>query len=316
MRVDKKHVPPIRLVRKSHPLPQLVLFRLAHARQRLAVLRIQPIVPQPHDDDHETQRRQRRDDADLARDVAGRLLILKRLRAQDVAHAKGNERQRVRRHLFRMARDVAGVPRQEQHKGRAKGTSQETRRQQAGLVLRDAAGIEADHESRTEDRRDDADEHDERAVAPLVREVADEQHAAGADGARGRVEDQRFLARIAKGREEDGLEVGEAAVWDRGEQRGEADEPRAWVAEGFEHLSLFEACVLGAAEGGLSVIGPRSCSMGLVGKRARVYLWLSLTRIRTATFSASVKRFALTGESGKNRQTSTPTIIVKPPMAT
>ena len=39
-------------------------------------------------------------------------------------------------------------------------------------------------------------------------------------------------------------------------------------------------------------------------------LWFSFTLIRAATYSASVDRFAFTGESGRNTHTRAPTIIV------
>jgi len=46
-----------------------------------------------------------------------------------------------------------------------------------------------------------------------------------------------------------------------------------------------------------------------------VPLWLSFVRSSTATFSASVKRFALTGESGRYSMTKTPATMVAAPMA-
>ena len=56
-----------------------------------------------------------------------------------------------------------------------------------------------------------------------------------------------MLRGVAEGCEENAGEVGEAAVGDGAEEGGEADEPDADVAEGFEHLRFFDAGVLGAA---------------------------------------------------------------------
>jgi hypothetical protein len=51
-------------------------------------------------------------------------------------------------------------------------------------------------------------------------------------------------------------------------------------------------------------------------RESEKYLWLLLVLNNAATFSASVNLLALTGESGRNMQTSVPMHIVAAPMAT
>ena len=247
MGIYEEGILPIGLIRKSHLLPHLRLLRLRHGGEGLPVLLIQVIVIEAQGDDDEDQSGQGRDDGDLAAEVARGLRGLEGLGAEDVADAEGDEGEGVGGDLLGVPGDVAGVPREEQHEGRAEGSGQEGGGEEAGLVGGDAVGVEADHEGRAEDGGRDADQHDEGAVVPFVREPADGEDANSADEAGGRVEDQGLLGGVAEGGEEDRGEIRETTVGNRAQHGGEADQPNADVAESFEDLLFLDACVLGAA---------------------------------------------------------------------
>ena len=173
MRINKKHIPPIRLIRKRHLLPQLPPLPLPHPLQSPPIPPIQRIINQPQAQHNKTQRRQRRHDTDLPTDIPRRLLILESLRAEDIADGKGDDGHRVRGHFLAVARDVGRVPGEEQHEGCAEGAGEETRAEEAGFVRRHAVRVQTDHEAGGEDGGEDGEEHHEGAVVPFVGEVAD-----------------------------------------------------------------------------------------------------------------------------------------------
>ena len=126
MRIPKENILLIRQIRKRRPLPPLSNLLLAHPRQHPILLPIQTIIPPPQHQHHKAQHPQRNHNADLPTNIPRRLFTLKRLRAQDVPHRKAHKRQGVGRHLLAVARHVARVPRQQQHKRRAERAGQKT----------------------------------------------------------------------------------------------------------------------------------------------------------------------------------------------
>ncbi len=143
MRVHEKDIGAIRLIRKRHLLPQLILFILAHHSQRSLILPIQPVIPHPHHHDHKAQRRKRGDDADLAGDVSRRFFGLEGLRAEDVADAESDQGHGVGRHLFRMAGDVGSVPGEEEHEGGSECAGEEGTGEETGFALGMSVWVEA-----------------------------------------------------------------------------------------------------------------------------------------------------------------------------
>lgn len=91
MRINKKHIPPIRLICKRHPLPLPLHLTLTHSLQRLSISFIQHIIVPPQHQDQETQSTKRSDDGDLARDVTRCFFGLEGLGAKDVAACEGDE---------------------------------------------------------------------------------------------------------------------------------------------------------------------------------------------------------------------------------
>lgn len=198
MRISKERVLPIRLIRKGHLLPQCFPFPILHRRQHLVLPLVQPPVVQPQHYNHETTRGQTRHNANLPARIPGRLVAPESLRPKHVARAKGDQGQRVHRHLLAVAGDVGGIPREVDHEAGAEGAGEERGGEQGGLVVRGAGGVdEAVHEGGGEDGGDEAEQHDGGAVVPAVREVAGAEDEDDADGAVGGVEDEGLLVGVA-----------------------------------------------------------------------------------------------------------------------
>ena len=75
MCIPKKHIPPIRLVRKGHFLTQVRSFVLVHLRQREFVAAVERVVVESKGDDDEAEGGEGGDYADLFMEGEGCFLI-------------------------------------------------------------------------------------------------------------------------------------------------------------------------------------------------------------------------------------------------
>lgn len=100
MRINKERVLPVRLIGVCHPFLHQYLLFFAHPFQDLSILPVEVVVREPQGNHHEDTRSQARHDRYLATDVAGSLLRLERLRAQDVADREGDKREGIDRHFL------------------------------------------------------------------------------------------------------------------------------------------------------------------------------------------------------------------------
>ena len=207
VRIDKEGILPIRHIRIRQLLPQQRLLLLAHSLQRLLVLLVQSIVTVSQTNQHKALNCQTHHDADLASSIRGRSRRLESLSAEYVAKTEGDECEGVDGDLFGVTGEVAGVPSEEEHEGCAEGAGKVRGEEEDALVVWRARRVEANHEGGGEDGGDQADEHGEGAVVPFVAEPAGEEDEENAYGAGGGVEDESFLAAVAKGGEKDVAEV-------------------------------------------------------------------------------------------------------------
>jgi hypothetical protein len=165
MSINKERILPIRLIckivsfmckenahaRKLTRISQLVLqhdlLLLTHGCQNCLILLIQPIITDPQRNAHKDLRSETPNDRDLPALIPWLLGRLEGLRAEDVAHAEGHERQGVDCHLFGVTGKVGGVPREEEHEGCAEGAGEVAGEEKPafGVCFRDAGWVEAVH---------------------------------------------------------------------------------------------------------------------------------------------------------------------------
>ena len=157
----------------------------------------------------------------------------------DVAHAVADKINSRHCGLLGITRHIRRNKGQQRHK-RRRTRLREIVPSKTPAVVMERQSNDQDH---AQHGGNEAGAADEDPVAEAIAEVAAHDQGDDFDGAAGGAVEEGFFGGVAKGDDELGEEVADAAVWNVRHTGIEGERPRQWVEQGFFELVQFEMLV-------------------------------------------------------------------------